>query len=261
MKEEIINHHRRGGICTLSWHTQNPVTDKNAWDPTGHAVKEVLPGGIKHEVMMKWIDKVAEFLTSLRDDRGQLIPVIFRPWHEMSGDWFWWGKESCTPEEYIQLFRMTIDRLKADGATNCLWAYSPNGQPGETEENFMRFYPGDEYVDIIGVDYYGNEGTDKYIKELRQELDIVTSVAARHHKIACLSETGARNTPDPNWFTKGLWTVIKDYPLSYFLLWRNAWDQPAENFGPAPEKKCADDFRALYKIKNVLFAKDIENIH
>jgi alpha-galactosidase len=258
MRTEIANQYRRGGVVTISWHAQNPVTDKNAWDPSGHAVKEVLPGGSRHKLMMKWIGRVADFLLSLRDDEGNAIPVIFRPWHEMSGGWFWWGSESCTPEEYKQLYRLTIDGLRARGVNNCLWAYSPGGNPNETDDNFMRYYPGDSYVDLIGVDLYGNEGTEKYVREMKQELDVVCRVAKQHGKLPCVAETGSRNTPDPRWFTDGMWAAIHEYPVSYVLLWRNAWDQPTENFGPAPEKSCADNFRALYKKKRALFANDIQ---
>ena len=122
----------------------------------------------------------------------------------------------------------------------------------------MKFYPGDNYVDLMGCDLYGNESKDKYIKEMRHELEVVCKVAKKHKKIAIVAETGSRNTPDPSWFTTGLWAAVKDFPISYVLLWRNAWDQPTENFGPAPEKPCADDFRVLYKEPRSLFLKDIK---
>ena len=259
MREEIRNQYERGGICTISWHPTNPTTGKNAWDPSGRPVGKILrPMTVENEIFDLWLNRVAKFLLSLKTGDGKPIPVIFRPWHEMSGGWFWWGKDSCAPEEYQKLYRRTIDFLRQRGIEQCLYAYSPGGDPNETAVNFMKFYPGDNYVDLMGCDLYGNESKDKYIKEMRHELEVVCKVAKKHKKIAIVAETGSRNTPDPTWFTTGLWAAVKDFPISYVLLWRNAWDQPTENFGPAPEKPCADDFRVLYKEPRSLFLKDIK---
>lgn len=260
MREEIQNQYARGGVITISWHASNPTTGKNAWDPKGRAVGKALQLGSKENMLLnEWLDRVADFLLSLKTADGKPIPVIFRPWHEMSGGWFWWGKDSCTPEEYQQLYRITIDHLRDRGlAKQCVWAYSPGGTPNETVENFMKFYPGDDYVDIIGFDMYGNDDKEKYVNDMQQELKVVCQVAKEHKKIATVAETGSRNTPDPVWFTTGMWKAVKDFPVSYVLLWRNAWDQPLENFGPAPEKACAEDFRQLYKEPRSLFVKDIQ---
>ena len=259
MRREIQNQWARGGVVTISWHCNNPATGKNAWDPSGQPVGKILtPGTEESKTFGRWLDRVADFLLSLKTADDKPIPLVFRPWHEMSGGWFWWGKDSCTPDEYKKLYRLTIDRLRSRGIDHCLWAYSPGGDANETEDNFMRFYPGDDYVDLVGCDLYGNEGKDKYIREMRHELEVVCRVAKRHGKIAIVAETGSRNTPDPQWFTTGLWEAVKDFPVSYVLLWRNAWDQPQENFGPAPEKACAEDFRQLYKLPRTLFVNDIK---
>src|SRR5574344_421007 len=80
------------------------------------------------------------------------------------------------------------------------------------------------------------------------------------HKIICLAETGYQNVPDSTWFTTKLMPVADKYPISYLLLWRNAWDKPKENFGPAPGKSCVADFLKFYKAKKTLFIKDIKDI-
>lgn len=103
MREEIINQYNRGGVVTISWHPYNPVTGSNAWDTGGDAVKAVLAGGAQYEKFQSWLSVVAKFLNSLVTPDGRKIPVIFRPWHEMSGSWFWWGAKSCTEDEYKQL--------------------------------------------------------------------------------------------------------------------------------------------------------------
>lgn len=257
IRQEVANQHARGGIVTISWHPYNPETGKDAWDPSGYPVGKILPGGALSAKFNGWLDILVTYFNSLKTAKGDLIPVIFRPWHEMSGGWFWWGKESCTPTQYKQLYRYTVNYLKEHGVTNLLYAYSPGGTPQETEENFMKFYPGDSYVDLVGADLYASPDRAKYVKEMKEEFAVVTKVATDHNKIACVAETGFRNTPDAEWFTKGLWEAVKDFKLSYVLLWRNAWDQAEENFGPAPNKTCADDFRKLYSDPKTLFLKDV----
>ena len=257
MRDEIVAQHMRGGIITISWHAWNPVTGKNAWDPSGRPVKEVLCGGSQQAKMESWLAVVADFLKSLKTAGGEPIPVIFRPWHEMHGGWFWWGKDSCTPEEYQHLFRHTVKMLSAFGVDNCLYCYSPGGSPNETEESFMKFYPGDEYVDMIGVDIYSGTDRQDYINKVKNEFEVIAKVAAKHGKLVCFAETGQRDTTDPQWFTQALWEAIKDVKMSYVLLWRNAWDQKTENFGPAPEKACADDFRQLFAQDRALFVNDL----
>ena len=260
MRDEIAAHYLRGGVITISWHAWNPVTGKNAWDPSGNPVKESLQGGAQYAKMQSWLAVVADFLKSLKTPSGQQVPVIFRPWHEMHGGWFWWGKDSCTPSEFQELFRSTVRTLKAFGVDNCLYCYSPGGSPGETEESYMRFYPGDDYVDMLGIDMYAGTDREDYINKVRESFTVITKVARERNKLVCFAETGQRDTTDPQWFTQALWEAIKDIKMSYVLLWRNAWDQKTENFGPAPEKACAEDFRQLYALEKSLFVGDIVHV-
>ena len=100
---------------------------------------------------------VADFLHSLKTADGVEIPVLSRPWHEHSGSWFWWGEKLCTPEEYKALWHMTVDTLQAKGVDNALYAYSPGTEPKDTTE-YLKKYPGDELIDVIGFDTYQSIG-------------------------------------------------------------------------------------------------------
>lgn len=261
MQREILAQHARGGIVTLSWHPWNPVTGENAWDPKGKAVKEVLPGGSQHEKFNGWLRKVADFILSLRTYDGKKVPVIFRPWHEMSGAWFWWGCNSCTPMEYISLYQYTHDQLeKVYGCDNIVWAYSPNVMDGQDDETVIRtYYPGNAYVDVIGFDIYEFDGDNAtYARKLRKGLQAVTKVAAAEGKIGVLSETGCRALKDATWFTETLWPVLSDFHLCYVLFWRNAWDQAEERYLPAKGDPAADDFVRFAGLKETLFINDIK---
>jgi mannan endo-1,4-beta-mannosidase len=258
IRQEIVAQYKRGGIITLSWHPYNPVTGKNAWDPSGTPLKEILSGGAVHAKFESWIGKVAAFIKSLKTVKGNRIPVIFRPWHEMTGGWFWWGCKSCTPEEYKSIYRYTIDRLHSLGVDNAVICYSPGADSNETAERYMTYYPGDKYVDMLGVDAYQYGSKEQYVKDVRNELAIMQQLSAAHKKLYALTETGYRNTPDAEWFTTGVLPAISGFRMSYVLFWRNAWDQKEENFGPAPDKSCAGDFRKFYADKSTLFVKDIK---
>jgi mannan endo-1,4-beta-mannosidase len=90
MKEFIKEGYRRGGIITISWHSNNPITGGNAWDFSNTSIKSILKGGDKHSVFLSYLDKVADFLADLKDDKGTPIPILWRPFHEHTGTWFWW---------------------------------------------------------------------------------------------------------------------------------------------------------------------------
>src|SRR5438046_941011 len=82
----------------------NPLTGKTAWNPAEGTVASILPGGSRHEFFKSWLDKIAVFMNGLKGNRGEFIPVIFRPYHELNGNWFWWGGKNCTADEFRKLW-------------------------------------------------------------------------------------------------------------------------------------------------------------
>ena len=267
--EEIIAHHRRGGMITISWHPRNPVTTieggglagqkfpaGTAWDisdPT--VVKNILPGGAKHELFKMWMERLAKFLATLKTENGEKVPVIFRPWHENTGSWFWWGEKFCTAEEYKALWNMLQDYLTKKGFDNLLWAYSPGMAPDLTETKFLERYPGNDRISLVGIDGY-QWGTRKdFMEQLDQNLDMLTKFAVKNGKIAALTECGLKNLTEPDWWTTALMPVVEKYPISYLLVWRNYKE---EWFGPSPVKPDAKYFKDFYNNKKTLFLKDIK---
>lgn len=259
--KEIVNHYERGGIVAISWHPFNPTNGKDAWfKPAGNAVTAILPGGALNPKFNKWLDKVASFIMSLKDKNGDVIPVLFRPWHEMNGGWFWWGASDCTLEEYRQLYQYTHKRISEKVCDNLVWGYSPNLASNESEENFMKYYPGDEYVDLIGIDVYQMAADSVYQGDLRKEFDVMKIVGEKHNKLVALTETGNKTVSHPKWFTETLLPVLEEYKLCYALLWRNAWDNPKEVYASAPNLPTAKDFKKFCKNKRILMNKDIKKM-
>jgi hypothetical protein len=257
--DELVAHHQRGGIVALSWHPRNPLTGGTAWDVTDPlTVRSILPGGSCHDTFVRWMERVSAFLATLKTPDGEAVPIIFRPWHENNGSWFWWGQKNCTAQEYRGLWNMLQDYLTAQGFDNLLWSYSPNLDGGWTLDRFMERYPGNDRVTLIGEDAYQWGTEQDFVKGLTSDLTFLSQFAKDNGKLLAMTECGLKNMTDATWWTRVLKPVMDRYPLSYFLLWRN---YKKEFFGPSPEHPCGDDYRKLYKAPNTLFLKDIKSIN
>lgn len=256
IRTEIIRHHLRGGIVTISWHPRNPLTGGTAWDAADGTVTAILEGGEKHELFMTWLERVRLFLASLRMESGEPVPFIFRPWHENNGGWFWWGYPHCTPDEFRALYTLTQDYISNSKFqnSNILWSYSPNLMGNMTEEIFLQWYPGDDRIDLIGLDAYEWGTEEDFVRQTNADLDMLCAFGKAHNKPVALTECGFKNIPDPTWWSRVILPIIKAHPLSYALVWRNYVE---EYFGPVPGTLDAEHFRLFYRDPVTLFLSDI----
>jgi mannan endo-1,4-beta-mannosidase len=259
MRKSAVAHHERGGITTFSWHPRNPLTGGDAWDVTSdQVVASILPGGEKHELFMGWLANAADFMESIKTADGQQVPLIFRPWHEHTGSWFWWGQRLCTTEQYKALWQMTYDYMvKERGMTQLVWAYSPGAGELSSAEVFGERYPGDEIIDMVGFDCYAGADRERYLASMKNALDITKAFAQEHGKLMAITETGYEGIKDPKWWTEVLYTVMKDYPVSYVLVWRNACDAHMQHhfYAPFPEHESAEDFRTFTSLEQIIMIK------
>lgn len=263
MRREIRKQYERGGVVTLSWHADNPVTGKNAWDVSDSTVVyRILHDSKVNAEYIVWLDRLSAFLKSLTDGEGHAIPVIFRPYHENHGSWFWWGEKFCTVAEYKALWRMTVKRLKKQGVKNVLYAYSPTAYFRDMDD-YLKRYPGNSVIDVLGFDYYMDkrgasvqQDKDIFMKQLDKSLSLLSPYAKRHKKILALTETGIRMDSVENWWTQDLLPVLKKYPVSYFVVWRNATANPKECWGVYPGHYLEQDFIEFYRDSHTIFVND-----
>jgi mannan endo-1,4-beta-mannosidase len=235
LTESMKKVHDLGGIVTLSSHMPNFVTGGSFNDTAGNVVEHILPGGDKNAEFNSFLDKIAEFANNLKDDKGNLIPVLFRPFHEQNGGWFWWGAKTTTTSQYVEIYRYTVEYLRdIKGVHNFLYVYSPNGSFGGNKDTYLTTYPGDDYVDILGMDQYDNQsapGSKQFLNNMVSDLAMVSKVADSKGKIATFSEFGyspqgmkVTGNGDLNWFTD-LVNAIKSDPdakrIAYMLTWAN----------------------------------------
>lgn len=256
--EELIRHHERGGIVTVSWHPRNPLTGGTAWDVTSdQVVKSVLAGGSQYDKFQLWMKRVSDYLLTMKDSKGKAVPIIFRPWHENNGSWFWWGQKLCTDEEFHGLWNMLQDYLTQRGLTNLVWSYSPNLYGDWDEVKFLVRYPGDDRVTLIGEDAYQWGTKEDFEKQIISDLNFLWGFSRKHGKLFALTECGYKNMPDPTWWSSVLKPIMDKRPLSYFLLWRN---YKQEYFGPTPSRpELVEDFKVFHDADNVLFLEDIKH--
>lgn len=255
IREEAIKHVARGGIITFSWHPRNPRTAGNAWDTSDTlVVRNVLKEGEQHEMFIGWLKNVTDFLISLKSDNGSPIPFIFRPWHEYNGSWFWWGQNLCSDEEFKALWNMTQDYVNQKLNDNVVWAFSPNLQGTWTEEQFLKRYPGDSRVDLVGEDAYQWGTEEDFTYAFSADLTFLSAFAQQHGKPLAVTECGKQNSTIPDWWTRVFKPIADQHQISYFLPWRN-WNQ--EHFGASKDAPTAEDFVKLYQADNTLFLNDI----
>lgn len=273
MKPYAMNAYRHGSVITVHMPMPNPVTLGDSHDFNGKPMANLVPGGTGNENFKKILDDIAEFANSL-DDNGVKVPIIFRPWHEMTGSWDWWGQKNCTPEEYIAGWRYMVDYLRNEkGVHNILFAFAPSQTADHKDGGFDR-YPGDEYVDVIGNDRYDTDDTDKgktkgedYVAKILADARFIVTFAEEHKKIAALTESGVksgfRNTVNENWYMEKFLIPIKADPVAknivYFMAWTN--DDPESYRVPLQGQRGYDSFMNFYNDPYTLFARDLPTMY
>lgn len=251
MKQYIRDGYARGGVITISWHLNNPLTGGTAWQPAPGTVAAILPGGEKHTLYKSWLDKVAAFLLDLKGEKGEPIPVILRLFHEINGSWFWWGGKNSTAAEMKKLWQFTVGYLR-DGKKIHSLLYAYNTDQFTSEPAYFEKYPGDEWVDITGFDIYQGNKTNNssFAGVFDKTLTLLEKIAADRKKIPALTEFGYNGLPDSTWWTGVFMKTLRDHKIAYVMAWRNAGlknDGSTEFYVPYKGQGSSQDFKGLIK--------------
>ncbi len=263
-RNHTIRAHERGAVITFSDHMENFQTGGDSWDTQNNPVQEILTeNSLAQERLITHLNQVADFLNTLVDKNGDLIPVIYRPFHENTGDWFWWSAPHCTPEEYVALWQFTVDYLRnTRNIHHVLYAYSPSDPA--FSGGYEARYPGNDYVDIIGFDSYA---TILYEMFLLANAQLVVEFAEANDKVAALTEFGVSGgvqfADRPDWFTTTFLQTLKEdtiaRKLAYAHTWRN--DRPNHHWVPLPEEATHEDFVAFYDDDFTVFEQDLPDMY
>ena len=200
VNERAIEWHEKGGIVTICWHCgsdfsgewkdarEDEVTD---WD------KMLTEGTEEYEKMLYGMDKAAYALNELQKAG---VTVLWRPFHEFDGSWFWWGR--CTPEQFVKMWRIMYERYTDFWQlNNLIWVLGFSDQGTDSKDRYV----GDEYCDIIGADTYNIE----LCRELYKKMKGITDAP----KPLCLHECGKNPS-----------LIDLNYsPWSYFMTWHTEY--------------------------------------
>ena len=252
--------HQMGGIITISMHLDNPISNQNAWD-NSEAVSKILPGesgNLKYRIILQYI---AEFLDKIKTNDGTYIPVILRPYHEHNHTWAWWGANSCSIDEYNALWRMTVEYLRDESNLHhILYAISP--QDISSADEYLSRYPGDEWVDIFGMDSYSLWNLAA-ITNLGEALSIVNELAYERGKVVALTEVGIENVPIANWWTDYLLEAIKYNEFSRKTVWALVWrnHNTEHHFAPYPGHASATNVIEFFNDPFTVFLGNLNQIY
>jgi len=268
LKKNVIATYERGGITTVSWHFLNPASEGGFYwkdSISKPAMSLIKKGGSHHEQYKEILKTIADFAHSVKAKDGTLAPMIFRPFHEFDGDWFWWGKPYTSREDFIEVWQFTVSYLRDTlKVHNFIYAFSPDNR-FITEATYLERYPGDDYVDLFGMDDYGDFGRDgKYdLDKAVKKLKIISDVAIQKKKLAALTETGLESIPNANWWTDVLLKTLQSekLELAYVLVWRNDITSATHFYAPFPGQVSETDFIQFYEDPYTLFENDLKNVY
>lgn len=219
--------YKSGMIIEFDFHAKHPVYPNKAQDP----VTEKEYGGYENDPnnpdkniqtcldcpdFYKALDCIAEFFLMLEKEE---IEYLFRPWHEMNLKAFWWGQNN-PPEDYIKLYQTTVNHLRSKGC-NPLFVFAPNYKGANTEEQYNKLYPGDSFVDVIGLDWYYPNPSEGI-----QNTMFLNEFAASRGKILAFTEHGCKlggfgkltDTEKTNYFPS-LLEFMGSFDFSYIRFW------------------------------------------
>jgi hypothetical protein len=250
-----------GGVSTLSWYADNPLTGGRYNDCSDdRVVSFVLTQKETKDKYLSYLDHLADFFDTLKDKEGKHIPVILRLFNDGDiSDNYWWNTRQASDDEFKKLWKMTVDYLRNEkNIHHVLYAYSVRDKELHVSTDY---YPGNEYVDIIGTDIFLDMKNDTMGNTYKRDLDIslssITDFADKHNKIPAVTSTGLEGVKISTYFTQLVYPVISKYKLSYILFGRNAWNIENHYFIPVPGHPAGEDFIGFVNSPNILTCSDL----
>lgn len=207
--------YNKNGIPAMMWHWRDPsrTTEEFYTKGTTFDITAInTPGSTGYNQMIADIDFVANQLKVLKNDG---VPVVWRPLHEAAGGWFWWGAKGAAPCK--KLWQVMYDRMvNYHGLNNLIWVWTR--EPGDD-----AWYPGDQYVDIIGRDIYKDGDHTSQILEFNSMNDLYGG-----KKMLALSETGSYPDVDNlkndlaawSWYMPWYGDYVKSATYNSLDLWK-----------------------------------------
>lgn len=214
-----LDYWKQGGLVTVMAHMYNPANPKGGGlRDKGVNLAELLePSTETHKRWMQELDLMAEGLQELKEAG---VVVLWRPFHEMNGGWFWWGAKE--PDLFIKVWRHMFDYYSTTkNLDNLLWVYGPNH--GKSTE---KYYAGDSYVDLVGLDAYTDFVDREHIKGYAEIVALPKPFGFTEY-----GPHGSQNPPGDYDYRRFIAGLEKDFPQTcFFMSWNAKWSLAQNNF-------------------------------
>jgi len=268
---EVVAHKRAalaayesGAMVTFDFHWTGKYGGTHSWHKEDAKILYNVVNNKDSRGDVTWFyESLDEVIRIVNEDLQ--FPIVFRPFHEMNGNWFWWGsKLKGGRETYKQAYRILVDYIR-ERSDYFLFCWSPD------KKLTLDYYPGSEYVDIIGFDGYG-QGNPKVtwfsVEHMVKQLEHTVDFAQKEGKVAAFTETGYNTTPvidyhteQPDWWNECVLEPIlaseKASRIAWVLTWVNSdWSGPYTPHAGSPAKS-KDSFRRFHQNKGTLFQEDV----
>jgi len=216
--QAVIEYWKQGGLVTVSAHLYNPANPKGGGlrDKDMDIQALLTPGT---ETYTRWMKELDELAAGLGELKAAGVVVLWRPFHEMNGGWFWWGAKE--PDLFIKVWRQMFDYFTTDkGLDNLLWVYGPNHGT-----RTAAYYAGDRYVDLVGLDAY----TDFIDKEHIRGYDEVARLA-KPFGFTEYGPHGPQNPPGDYDYLRFIQGLTNQFPSTvFFMSWNGKWSLARNN--------------------------------
>lgn len=253
----------RGMVIVGCIHVNNPLTGKDSWDNSSSNVASSIleEGSGTNKIYKEWLDRLADVFLNLKGSDGKQIPIVFRPYHEHTQTWSWWGSSCTTKTQFIDLWQFTVKYLRdVKGVHNLIYAISPQMDSKKTEEDFYFRWPGDNFVDFVGMDCYQGINNTVFVNNLK----MISQVSEHKLKPTGVTETGVEGFTATDYWTVNIHAPMTGRRCCMVVTWRNKYvaDESDKHYfsiykGHPSEK----DFIKMYKMENSYFCNDLPDMY
>ena len=254
--------YERGMVIIACMHLNNPLTGGDSWDNSNKdVVSEILrEGSATREKFNGWLDNLVALATGLKGKGGKPIPLIVRPFHEHTQSWSWWGSSCATDQQFISLWRYFVDYMKTKGVHNFIYAISPQMDSKKVESDFLYRWPGDDYVDFIGMDCYQGINNNVFVNNLK----VLSKLSSDKKKPAGVTETGVEGFKIADYWTVNIAAPMAGRKMSLLVTWRNKYDplgSGSHYFSVFPGHISEENFKTMYERSDTYFCNDLPDMY
>ena len=252
----------RGMVVMACMHLNNPLTGGDSWDNSSNQVAaEILKVGSATNVKFNvWLDNLAALAKDLKGSDGLQIPIVLRPFHEHGHEWSWWGSTCTTAAEYVALWKFLVDGMKARGVHSFIYAISPAMNGKQTESDFLYRWPGDDYVDFMGMDCYLGINNTTFLNNLK----CLKSVAEGKKKPCGVTEIGVEGFQVADYWITNIAAPMAGRKMSMLVTWSNKFDPMGTGnvyYSVFPGHPSEESFRAMYARPDTFFCEDLPDMY